>query len=101
MTDDIRVDGYRVRRSRTEKNRAPRWTAPVRLRSLVWIAVLGGLLWTVETYGTPHLRFQYTYRDRDAGDRGQRHYVRCDYQGLTIRTVIPENGVCPLFLLLK
>ena len=89
--------GHRLRRQQGSR------PALVRPKSLLWLAVVGGLVWAAAEFGSPHLRFQYTYYATGApsGAEAGRRYVSCDYVGLHSRRVIPRNGRCPMFRLLK
>lgn len=73
------------------------FVAPVRLRNLLWMPLLGGVVLAGLVFGTPHLRVQYTYR----GTYSNPYYLACDYWGLASFRVIPPNGTCPLFVLAK
>lgn len=98
MSDPIRVDGFKARkRMEFPKHNRPRFTSPIRIRSVLWLPALLGLLYGAQEEGTPHLRFQYKYEDRST----YRYFYFCDYVGLHSRRVIPHNGECPLFLMLK
>lgn len=71
--------------------------APVRLRNMLWLPLLGALLGTIAFYGTPHLLFGYAYNDTASG----RHYTKCSYIGWHSQIVFPHDGKCPLIRLLK
>lgn len=96
MTDEIRVRGINYPRA---SHRAPKKTSVglFRLRSFAWVLVIGALVWGVMIYGTPHLRFAYTYRP--IGEA--RFYTRCDYIGWNSQRIAPRDGRCPLFLFLR
>ena len=81
---------------RERETRMP-FVAPVRLRNLLWIPVLGSIWMAGWVYGTPHLRVQYTYR----GTYTRPFYLVCDYWGLTSFRLHPLTGECPVFVLAR
>ncbi len=100
MTDRIRSKVIAEPRPCRQQKRAPSprpWF--VRVRSLVWIPVIGGVVLAAMTLGTPHLRYRYSYT-AIGNDPAARIYQRCDYLGLHSRRVIPAGGSCPVIVLL-
>lgn len=92
MRDDIYVSGVRYRR-------VGGGVPFFRGRSFLWLAFMGGLYWTYAQFGTPHLRYEYTYRK---GIGHERIYQRCTYLGWEgFQRVAPREGHCSLFLMLK
>ena len=71
--------------------------APFRIRHFIWLVVLAALGIGVALYGTPHLRYIYTYTNAYE----QPYYLSCDYVGWSSQRIIPRGGRCPLFKLLK
>lgn len=69
----------------------------IRPRHLIWVLVVGvmGFVWL--TYGTPHLRFAYSY----TGSASAPFMQSCDYVGWDSRQVISLDGKCPLIKFLK
>ena len=96
MSDEMRIEGISIPKVHPQAAKSSR-VSPVRPRHLIWLVVLGGLWLGVQFYGTPHLRFIYTYREFS----GHRHYLACDYIGFYHQKIIPLHGKCPLFLFLK
>lgn len=77
------------------KSRARVW--PVRPSKLVWVPIVAALWWVTQVYGTPHLRFQYTW----SGHPDRPIFHVCDYVGLHSQRVHPRFGErCPLIRLL-
>lgn len=98
MSDPIRVEPVGQRKTRrTKRSAAPKRPVFIRLRSLLWLPVIGGLIWGIHAFGTPHLRFAYRY----VGAEHSRDYTSCDYVGLHSRRVFPVDGHCPLFVFLR
>ena len=72
--------------------------ALIRPRHFIWLAVLAVLGIGMVLFGTPHLRYIYTYTN---GYDGQPVYLTCDYIGWHSQRFIPGDGRCPLIKLLK
>lgn len=100
MRHDIRVTGIRYpNHSIRRRKRRSVFVGPIRLRSLVWVLAVGSLVWGIHSYGTPHLRFAYTYHSLQPAPpfiEGQRFYIRCDYIGWNSQRISPRDGRCPL-----
>lgn len=77
--------------SKGRPRRTPR-VPLVRLSQLLWIPILSALWLAVEIYGTPHLRFHYTW----SGNPDYKTFHECDYVGLHSQRVHPQGGECPL-----
>lgn len=71
------------------------FVAPIRPVNLIWIAIVGGVVWAASHYGTPHLRIQYVWSGRSA----QPVYHDCFYWGLHPFRLRPSSGECPLVVL--
>jgi hypothetical protein len=98
MSNKMRIEGLRYPKAvKSPGGKRPRFVAPVRPRHLLWAVIAGGLWLGASRYGTPHLRFVYTY----TGSKAHPHYRRCDYLGLHSRRVFPANGRCPLIVFFK
>ena len=69
----------------------------VRLRNFIWLGLLASIAGCTSAFGTPHVRYIYTY----TSTASQPYYLRCDYAGWHSQRVPPRNGQCPLFRLLK
>ena len=67
----------------------------VRLRDFGWVFVLAGLFAWLNSSGTPHLLFEYTY----SGTREAK--TSCTYVGLHPQVTPAELGNCPLIKFLK
>lgn len=94
----IRVKNY-VRSKRTVRAKPKRqpFVWPVHPKYLLWAAAFGVLVWIYQAYGTPHLRFKYSY----SGHAQRPYYHTCDYIGLHSRRYTPRDGQCPLFKFFK
>lgn len=89
MTDGMRLEGVPAAPPPAKPPR-PRRVPFLRLRSLVWLAVIGGATAAGYAWGTPHLRFEYTY----TGSRERPAYHRCVYLGFDGFRVVTD-GHCP------
>ena len=96
MSDKMRIEGISIPKADPQTAKSGR-VSPVRPRHMIWLAVLGSLWFGVQLYGTPHLRFIYTYKEFS----GHRFYLTCQYAGLHSQKIIPVHGRCPLFVFLK
>lgn len=73
------------------------WVLPIRPSKLLWLPAGALLMWSVQSYGTPHLRYEYDYTGTDA----RPYYTRCLYIGWHTATIYPRHGHCPLFIFRK
>lgn len=98
MTDKMRIEGLSYPDNSNDKARQSykRPTA-ICLRHFIWLLVLGALVTWVSLFGTPHLRYIYTY----TGTSEQPYYRSCYYVGWNSQQIFPYNGRCPLIKLLK
>lgn len=91
MTDKIRVslleEPRNARRNQKPKRPVKIWW--VRPRHLAWIPIFGTAWLFIATYGTPHLRFAYTW----VGYKENR--ITCDYVGYATQRIAGSDG-CPL-----
>lgn len=78
--------------ARPDRTSPASFVAPVRLRNLLWLTVLGAAAGAAIMYGTPHLRVTYVY----SGSYERPSYHRCFYWGLHPFEVAPPNGHCPI-----
>ncbi len=88
----IRVRNHRRFKRPKVKTPGRKFIWPVHPKYLLCFAFLGALYWGYQTYGTPHLRFQYSYTGNYT-----RFYHACDYVGQYSQRYYPRNGRCPLF----
>ncbi len=81
-----------------------------RLSYLLWLVVPLAAYLVVTTYGWPHLRWSYVWRDDGQGYEpfAERFYIRCTYLDLTglgptqaFTLHHPANGHCPLIRFAK
>jgi hypothetical protein len=65
------------------------------IAALPWgfFAVAGGLFTVATSFGTPHLRWSYSYLDRGGAAR---LYTQCSYVGL--EPFMQSGGPCPLIV---
>jgi hypothetical protein len=80
-------------------NRKPR-VALVRPSKLLWLPLTAITIGALLVFGTPHLRFQYSYVP-PAATGTNRTYLSCDYIGWHTQRVIPTDGQCPMILFLR
>jgi len=98
MPDNMRIEGLSYPDDSNGKSKSVTSDiVPIRLRHFIWMAVLAALGIGVALYGTPHLRYIYTYTNTYE----QPYYVSCDYVGWNSQRIIPRGGHCPLITLLK
>lgn len=70
----------------------------VRACNLVGLGIVAGIIAIAIGFGTPHLRFEYTY----VGTEARPTYLHCTYVGLnSVATIRPGDGRCPLVTLLR
>ncbi|BBK42784.1 hypothetical protein STVA_28040 [Allostella vacuolata] len=93
MTDEMRLEGVPAAPPPAKPPR-PRRVPPVRLRSLVWLVVIGSVVVANHAFGTPYLRFEYSF----TGSRERPVYHRCVYLGFDGFRVVTD-GHCPPFRL--
>ncbi|MFA5952584.1 MAG: hypothetical protein WC807_20155 [Hyphomicrobium sp.] len=79
-----------------QKGKMP-FVAPVRLRNMLWLPVVAGVVATSLIWGTPHVRVQYSWNGLDASP----YYHSCRYWGLSTFELRPIDGNCPLFILAR
>ncbi len=98
MSDKMRIEGLSYPDNSNGKSKPGTGSiVPIRFRHFTWLAVLAALGVGIFLYGTPHLRFSYTYTNA----YGQPYYLICDYIGWNSQRFIPSDGRCPLIKLLK
>jgi len=73
----------------------------IQARNFVWLIGVGFIVLWIILYGTPHLRFKYTYSENSFYYNERYTYHRCDYVGWNSQTIIPRDGKCPLIMWLK
>jgi hypothetical protein len=78
------------------KNKVP-FVAPIRLRNLLWLVVLGSAWLAAYQFGTPHLRVRYTW----SGPTSFPVYHACTYWGLHSFELVPRHGECPPVLFVR
>ncbi len=72
----------------------------LRLNYALWLIVPVTIYLVTATYGLPHLRWSYSWRDDGQGfdPFAERFYLRCKYLGLNGASTVhhPTRGRCPL-----
>lgn len=84
----------------TADNTRPGFIRPTKL---LWIPAIGAIWLAVATYGTPHLRFQYSWTPLPGNSETAPDHFRfnwCDYVGLHSRRIDPMGEGCPLIRLM-
>ena len=98
MADKMRIEGLSYPDNSNSKSKSrTSGIVPIRLRHFIWLAILAGLVIWVVIFGTPHLRYTYTYTNV----YGQPYYLSCSYIGWYSQRFIPRDGRCPLIKTFK
>jgi len=97
MKPSARIQGIDYPKQDPATNPALAKVPFVRLRNFVWLALLASIAGCTSGFGTLHVRYIYTY----TGKASEPYYHRCDYAGWYSQRILPRNGQCPLFRLLK
>jgi len=98
MSDKMHIEGLSYPDNSNNKSKsATGGIVPIRLRHFIWLAILAGLIIWMVIFGTPHLRYIYTYTN----SYEQPYYLSCDYIGWNSQRFIPSDRRCPLIKLLK